>query len=384
MKPPRPVGILPPVLALPLLALLDELQGGLPVLGSGDLGREVGTGVGLFAVLLAVPTALSLLVEPVVLAWSDRADRQRILVGALLAMGVMGAAGAVSTSPVALTVCIGLWGTACGVACGVAQGALVSDAESEAVGMAGWVRGAVIGDLAAPVAVQACGGDWRWAWLASAALPVALAVWVSRLSLPPLVADGEADPPFRVALARGLRDPVLLGWLVAVSSCTLLDEPLLVLVVLRTGGSGALATAQVLALLAGAAGGAFLTEPLFRRVPARTLLVASSVAAAVALAAWIAVGSGLLAVPLLAMLGASSAPLYTLAQAAAYARLPGRPGLVNALLGPLHWVDVVAPLALGALLSQWGMNAALAALAVQPLVCVLVARAAGAAEPEAT
>ena len=88
--------------------------------------------------------------------------------------------------------------------------------------------------------------------------------------------------------------------------------------------------------------------------------------------------------PLLAMLGASSAQLYTLAQAAAYARLPGRPGLVNALLGPLHWVDVVAPLALGALLSQWGMNAALAALAVQPLVCVLVARAAGAAEPEAT
>lgn len=85
--------------------------------------------------------------------------------------------------------------------------------------------------------------------------------------------------------------------------------------------------------MGGAAAGGFATEPLPARVPARRLLLASCAGASLALGAWIVVGTSLAAPLLLAALGATSAQPYTLAQAEAYARLPGRPGLVNALLG---------------------------------------------------
>ena len=99
---------------LAFAAFVDELQSGVPIVGGPEVGEglALGTGVGLFATLLAAPTALALLVEPAVLAWSDRSDRRRVLVGAYLLMAALPLAAVGLEDARAHPVAIGLWGAA--------------------------------------------------------------------------------------------------------------------------------------------------------------------------------------------------------------------------------------------------------------------------------
>jgi hypothetical protein len=62
---------------LPLLPFADELQRGVPVVSSPELG--VGGGLWLLLGLFSGPMLLGDVVEPLVLAWSDRVDRRRAL-----------------------------------------------------------------------------------------------------------------------------------------------------------------------------------------------------------------------------------------------------------------------------------------------------------------
>ena len=61
------------------------------------------------------------------------------------------------------------------------------------------------------------------------------------------------------------------------------------------------------------------------------------------------------------------------AQAAAYALVPGNPGVVNALAYAFTALELLVPFALGSIAADHGPAAALAALAVQPLCMLVVA-----------
>jgi hypothetical protein len=76
--------------------------------------------------------------------------------------------------------------------------------------------------------------------------------------------------------------------------------------------------------------------------------------------------------PGLFALGASAAPQYALLKARAYAASPGRPGVVNALAQVFVLIDVAGPLAFGVVADAFGVRAALACLAVQPLAVLLL------------
>lgn len=343
-----------------LVALADELQSGVPVVGAPTLAADfdLGNGLFLFGALLAVPTIVAVAVEPVILAWSDRADRRRVLRVALALMAAFSAAAALASSPLLVAVAIGLWGAACGVASGVAQGVLVQ--EDASVGMARWIRGSVVGDLLAPIVVLAT-GDWRTAMLAAAVVPALAATLVG--PVPPLVEEGADDPPFREALAAAVRDRTLLAWLVASASCSLLDEVLLLLAAMHTDA------VTLFALFLGSTAGGLGVEALVKRFPPRALLLTASVASAASLLAFI-LDPG---VASLFVLGFAAALLYPLVQARAYARVPGRPGMLSALQSPFVVVDVLAPLAIGAMVSAWGVEAGLALLLAQPVVIGAVA-----------
>ncbi len=365
-----------PLNLLALAAFVDELQGGVPVVGAPELGEGLGVGeFGVFAVVLAVPTAVSLLVEPAILAWSDRADRRRVLVFAYLAMALLPLAAVAAPTAAGVALAIGLWGAATGVASGIAQGAIAQHPDGASVGLARWLRGAVLGDLAAPVllaAAAAAGFGWRGAMAAAALVPLVAALATARIRLPPLVDEDEEDVPLREAVATALRDAALLAWSVAAAGCTLLDETLVVLVALREHAAGAVGAAAVAVLLAASAVGGFAAEPLVRRFPPRSLLVGMSVGSVVGLVGFVLTPAGSASgVAALALLGAAAAPLYPLVQAEALARLPTRPGLVHALQTPLAWIDVAAPLGLGALAAGVSVDAAVGALLLQPVVVVL-------------
>jgi hypothetical protein len=78
------------------------------------------------------------------------------------------------------------------------------------------------------------------------------------------------------------------------------------------------------------------------------------------------------------LLGACAAPQYALLKARAYAESPGRPGVVNALSQVFVIIDVLGPLALGAVADALGVVAALGCLAVQPCAVLVVLRISGA------
>jgi hypothetical protein len=92
----------------------------------------------------------------------------------------------------------------------------------------------------------------------------------------------------------------------------------------------------------------------------------------VALVLFVSASSPSIAAVALVLLGASASPHYPLCLAAAYKLVPGKPGLVNALSQAFVWVEIVAPLVLGAMASRYGVAVALSTLSLQPLVVLLV------------
>ena len=104
-------------------------------------------------------------------------------------------------------------------------------------------------------------------------------------------------------------------------------------------------------------------------------MLASAVGSLGCLGLFIVAESPLLTLVALFLLGALAAPHYPLLKAAAYELAPRRAGAVNALTQAFVGIEILAPLALGALAQSHGLAAALAALALQPLAVLLAALA---------
>ncbi|HVS12350.1 MAG TPA: hypothetical protein VMV46_00360, partial [Thermoanaerobaculia bacterium] len=245
--------------------------------------------------------------------------------------------------------------------------------------MTRWALSATLGDLAAPLvlaAVAFCGGAGRQAVVVSGALTALYAAAVARRPFPaPLAApSSEAQPPAPstwrvVAAAAGNRR--LLGWLSGVFLCSFLDELLLALGALHLAdnlGLGAAARAGVLAAFPiGAVGGLAVCERLLARAPPRSVLAGSAACCTAAYLGWLAAPSAIWSGVLLALVGASAAPLYPIAKAQAYRALPGRPGAVNALGQLFTPAEVALPFLLGVLADRCGLLAALLVLVLQPV-----------------
>jgi len=94
---------------------------------------------------------------------------------------------------------------------------------------------------------------------------------------------------------------------------------------------------------------------------------------ALSVAEGLLVESRAIAVPAMAVLGAATSPLHPLVSARAYASLPGRPALVNAVSATRAPIDALAPLLLAAIAVTWGSGTALLAIGVAPLGIALMA-----------
>jgi len=369
----------------------DELSAGVPVVGAPGIGGELDLGQGalLMATVLSAPIAMGMLLEAPIHALSDGADRRRLLRIALGAASLTLAAGALAPGPVVLAVALGAWGVATGVACGLAQGGLVAASRDEpGRAMTRWALATSVGDLAAPLvmgALAAFGLGWR-AGMGVAAAFAAVTMLIA-LGAESGVSDEPAGPSdegpsedseasLRDGVFAALRDRRLLSWLAAVAACTLLDEIALMLGALRLAHDPTGAMVELGALVAGDAVGLLVVQGALarRRMRPRTILISSCAIAAVTLVGWVTTADHLLvATPFAFVLGASAAIHWPLAKAEAFACLPGRPGMVNALDTVANGVDLVAPLLLGWLVSVAGVDAALLALIAQPAVVGVVA-----------
>lgn len=184
-----------------------------------------------------------------------------------------------------------------------------------------------------------------------------------------------------MALRRAARVPRLWAWLFAAASCTLLDELVIALAALRLHrerlASAALASGAAVAFTLGSILGTALADRAVARAGRRVVLLVSAAVTLAALGIVVAPTSTSFVASIVALfvVGCACAPHHPLALARAYDALPGRPGVVQAWAQLFVAIEVVAPLALGCIADRWGLSAALACLAIQPLViaaCALV------------
>jgi MFS family permease len=377
---------------LALVALTDEFWSGVAVVAAPEIEREQRIEHGGYALLVfALPLMGSALLEAGLALVADRYPRRRVTGCALLALSAALALCAVASEGSLLAIGLALAGAASGVACGAAQGELVAASPSAgARAMTRWVLFGSIGDVLTPLLVAVvlgAGGSYRVAFVAAAALVllqggVLIGGGESGVPPPAAPAEGGEDPedaeavPLLTALREGVRKASLWRWLVAAGLCTLLDEIVVAFAALHAerdlGASSALAVACVTGVSVGAVLGAWLTDRLLGAVAPDRVLLGSTLATLLTLAAVVLAPSLAWLALALVGLGASAAPQYALTKAKAYAASPGRPGVVNALAQVFVLVDIVGPLALGALADHAGVVAAMACLALQPLGVLLL------------
>jgi MFS family permease len=353
------------------------------VTGAGSVEAELRlTHQGYATFAFALPLVAAALLEAGLALGSDVWRRAQLVVAGQAALAAALAFVAWTSSPWGLTLGLAFAGAASGVACGASQALLLAaNRGAEDRAMVRWSLASAVGDVVTPLATGAAlaiGRSYRFA-MGAVAFVVALQCAASARSLlraalaeePPVDAEHPSESVL-VALRRALHLPRLWVWLLAAASCTLLDELVIALVVLRLerdgAMTGALATAAAVTFAAGSVAGGAAVERFSARWSARAVLIASASVCVLAIAALLA-GHGVIASSAaLFALGVACSPHHPLAMARAYRELPDRPGAVQAIGQLFVVVDVVAPVLLGAVADRLGLGVAIACLGLQPLV----------------
>ena len=327
--------------------------------------------------VFALPLLVSAVLEAGVSLLCDRLSARRLLGYGLAALSASLGLCALAPGPALLALGLGLAGAASGVACAAAQTDLVRRHAGDADrALTRWVLFGSLGDLATPLLVAVSfrlGGTYRSALGAVALVAAVQATFALCASPgagpPPSDADG---PTFALAWRSAARQRWLWLWLFGAGMCTLLDELVLALTTLRLrldlGASDAAAAGCGLLLSLGSALGAALTERWLQRVSSNTVLSVSALVCVWAVTFVALAPSPAWMTPALLVLGLCAAPHYALLQARAYAQLPERPGLVNALAQATVVLELCAPAAVGVLAARCGLAVAISSLALQPLI----------------
>ncbi len=361
--------------------LLDELYSGVPSVAAEDIRRSLGvTYEGALVTLWLVPGVVALLIEPVLFVLADRYPRRWFVSGGLFAMGAAGvlAAWAPSAAWLAAAVAIAWVGSGAGV---TLSEATLADAHPERRPqvLARWALLGELGDLGAPALVAGMawlGLGWRGAFTVVGTLVIA---WSLLLLLPTYPAEAEGgdeeddveDGPLLDGVRAAFRNRALFGWLGATALCELLDELVVVFAALRMRGPlGYSAQENAWVIGAGVVGvvaGAAATERLLKRRPPMRILLVASLGAGVSFVGWLLANDLWLSTVTFFGVGMFVAPMYPIANAEAYASLPGRSGTVNAARHVFTPLTLALPWALGALADEVGLVWAMGVLLLQPV-----------------
>lgn len=360
------------------MVLVDELATGVPPASAGDVARDLALPAGLAAGgMITAVHVLALFVEAPLLAWSERVSVRWFSSASLAVLALATFGAALAGSPLAMVACLALYGPASGCALAASEGVLVESRPEQRertlarLGLAG-----ALGDLAVPVLLGALawvGLGWRIALSVAAGAAALLAIIhasspaLGRVLRAEESAEDEA-PSVLEALRLAFSTRPLLLWSIAAGLTSLLDEVLIAFVVVRLEGATAIELAGAVgAWTTGVVGGLLVVERCAERLEPRRSLLGCAVVVAGCLVVLACTDDVGLASATLLVLGAATSAIHPLASARAYAALPGRPALVNAVAAALAPFDLVAPLLLGALALAFGAPAAILAILIAPL-----------------
>jgi predicted MFS family arabinose efflux permease len=323
------------------------------------------------------------LVEAPLLAWSERVSARWFSAASLVVLALSTLGAALAPGPIALAICLSLYGPAAGCSLSVAEGVLVESAgASRERTMARVTLAAAFGDLAVPVLLAACawiGIGWRAVFVLAGVVALVLAVThgFSReldRAIPQDEDDDGEEPTIREALKVAFSTRPLLGWSFAGVLVGLLDEVLVAFAAVHLGGLDPIVRSVALgAWIGGGVIGLAWLERRIDRLSSRRVLLITTTIAALALALFATTRDPVLAPILLAIVGGTSSMFHPLVKARAYASLPGRPALVNAVASAVVPLDALAPIALGTIALRFGVPTVVLLLALAPVGVGLMA-----------
>lgn len=381
------------------MPLLDELIIGFPVLALPGLRDDLHLSYVQAGLLFTVGEIASFVFEPGLNLLSDRNSKRWPVLGGCLALALGFAIAASAPNLFWILLAFAVIFPAIGAAVGLAQATLIDEALHEAARtMTRWTFLASVGDLlAAPVVagVLALGFGWRTLfWFAAAlSLGAAAVLWPQAFPTPngaiPEEDGDEVEGPVGGMLAglrAALRHPLTLRWVAIALLASALDEIFLGFVALYLSDVVRLEAATVSLVLGaevvGALAGLFLLGQRLDRWAPERLLRGLALVTLVGVAGISLSRSAWLVAAALFVVGCAAAGWYPLAQAGAYATLPGRSGAVRAvvtLFGAPFAIGL--PLVVGGVAGVWGIAAAVGLLGLAPVAVLLLTPASAPASP---
>lgn len=368
------------------MGLLDELISGVLFIGLPLLRGQLGLTYEQIGLIFSVSAIPGVVFEPPLYLFSDRGSKRWWILGGLLSLTcAFVLAGSVS-SFVLLIVAFSFISPAGGMAIGLSQAALIDNAPGAGARvMTRWTMLSSIGDFLSPLAVTTIvsfGLGWRGlCWIAAGCwLAVAMGVWFQRFPQRHHSYSQRDDEPtmsIHAALRVALRDTVLLRWVILSMLTTMLDEIFLTFLVLYLRdvlrASSLMVGLTVGVGMAGGFLGLFLLDRLLGRIAPLRLLRISSLLALLGVLGLLLVRALWFAPLAFFIVSLGCACLYPIVEAQAYARLPGRSGMIRFISSLCQPFEIALPAIVGFVAGRFGLLASLALLGSAPVFFLLLA-----------
>ena len=382
---PRRAALLRPTLLSTVL--LDELVTGFPVVGLPLLRDYLGLSYEQVGLLFTVEALSAMILYPIINLLSDRKSKRWWVIGGLMGMAFAFALMGSVRNFGFLLLAFALYAPAGGAAVGLSEATLIDAAPQEGTQtMTRWTLVSSVGDLLSPLTVAAMAAlHFGWSvlcWLAVALwLGTALILWFQRFPHPAVAAgatDSAPAPSIWTSLREALRDPVLLRWAALTTIPAMVDEVFLGFAALYLRDVLHVSQAMIGLILAlqmmGVLLGLFALDLLIKRrtVAPQRLLRWLALLALVGMIGLLTIRSTWLAALALFVIGLGVAGWYPIAKAEAYARLPGRSGMVRAVTDLGRPFEVALPGIVGLVAGRFGVLAGVGLLGLAPVLILLL------------
>jgi MFS family permease len=370
-------------IALLSLALVDEIVSGFPTVGLPLIRDQFHLSYAQIGLLFSVSACIgTLLLNPVIDLLSDRGSRRAWIMSGLLLL----AAGSLLAGGTALfyilLVAFALTDVGGQAALGSAQSTLIDQSPQKSVRtMARWTMAGALGDILAPLTVTLIVSlQLGWpalCWIAAIIwLFLAILIWPQRFPASQQTVHDETKTPLLVSIRAALRDRVFLSWGVLSLIPTMMDEIFIgfATLYLRDGlhANGVAIGLLIADFTFAALLSLFIIERwLLQRIAPVRLLTWLALTALVGMILFLSARSLWLIALALFIVGAGVTGWYPVAQGQAYARFPGRAGMVRAIINLGSPFEIALPGIIGLISATFGIWAGVGSLGAAPLLVLL-------------
>lgn len=367
-----------------VIELLDELVDGVRGAAWPLIRHDLDLSYLQIGMVLTLPSLIASAIEPVLGIWGDIGQRRHLILGG-------GIGFAIALCLIALSQDFGLFLTgfvilspASGSFVSLSQASLMDlDPTRHEQNMARWALAGSLGNVLGPfilAGVIAWQQSWRGAFFVLALLTSWALVLLWKYPLPSPTADQDDQPvvSFRVGIRNAiaaLKRSVVLRWL------TLLQFSDLMLDVLRgfialyfvdvLGATTTQASFAIALWLGFGLLGDFFLIPLLERVRGLVYLRVSTSLVLCLYPAFLLVPNLTIKLVILSCLGFLNAGWYSILQGQLYSAMPGQSGAVMTLNNIFGFVGSLAPLVLGFVAQQMGLESAMWILLISPIALLI-------------